>query len=47
LEVAIKLLGHWIDIIAAKPTENGCWSITTLDRTRLCAQDALDAAGKV
>jgi hypothetical protein len=27
LEVAIKLLGYCIDIIAAKLTENGCWSI--------------------
>jgi hypothetical protein len=27
LEVAIKLLGYYVDIIAAELTEDGCWSI--------------------
>jgi hypothetical protein len=47
LEVAIKLLGYCIDTIAAKLTENGCWSIIFKRDTAIAILAQEDADGRI
>jgi hypothetical protein len=47
LEVAIKLLGYCIDIIAAKLAENGRWSIIFKRDTAIVILAQQDADGRI